>query len=529
MNRVDIYDTTLRDGTQAEDVSFSLEDKLKIARKLADLGIPYIEGGWPGANPKDSEFFQKAKEAGLAPGRLVAFGSTRRPSVKAHQDSNLIALIEAGTPTIAIVGKSWDLHVVEGLKTTLEENLAMVADSIAYLKSQGRRVFFDAEHFFDGFKGNPEYTRAVLRAAYAARADGVVLCDTNGGFLPFGIQEVIEAVQPEVQGRYFGIHTHNDSESAVANALMAVRLGASQVQGTINGFGERCGNANLCSLIPNLMLKMGIGCIPEENLPLLKETSELVFELANLSPNRHLPYVGESAFTHKGGLHASAVQKNAKTYEHIDPKLVGNVQRILVSELAGRSNILAKASQLGIALEGNGKVLDRVLTTIKRLEHEGYSFEVADGSLELLLKRTLNPNLPKFFRLLAFRVLDDKRKEDEAPFTEATVMLEMGGSIEHTAAIGNGPVNALDNALMKALRRAYPVLEPVRLLDYKVRVLTPDKGTAAKVRVLIEVGDGERSWTTVGVSENVIEASWRALTEAIELKLLRSSMPEQAC
>lgn len=522
-NLVEIYDTTLRDGTQAEDVSFSLEDKLKIARKLAELGIAYIEGGWPGANPKDSEFFKMAEESGVAQGRLVAFGSTRRPYSKAHQDANLKALLEAKTPTITIVGKSWDLHVTEGLKTTLEENLAMVADSIVFLKSQGRRVFFDAEHFFDGFKENPEYARAVLKAAYEAGADGVVLCDTNGGCLPFGIQEVLFDIKAELEGRYFGIHTHNDSECAVANALMAVRLGASQVQGTINGFGERCGNANLCSIIPNLTLKMGVACIPKQNLALLKQTSELVFELANLSPNRHLPYVGESAFTHKGGLHASAVQKNAKTYEHIDPKLVGNIQRILVSELAGRSNVLAKASQLGIAMEGNGHALDEVLKKIKALEHQGYSFEVADGSLELLLRRTLNPNLPKFFKLLAFRVLDDKRKEEAVPFSEATVMMEVNGKVEHTAAIGNGPVNALDNSLMKALRQAYPVLEPVRLLDYKVRVLTPDKGTAAKVRVLIELGDGEHSWTTVGVSENVIEASWQALTEAIELKLLRSN------
>jgi 2-isopropylmalate synthase len=521
--RVEIYDTTLRDGTQSEDISFSLEDNLKIARKLAKLGVAYIEGGWPGANPKDSEFFQRAKDHEIAPSVLAAFGSTRRPLTLAHQDSNLAALIEADTPAVTIVGKSWGLHIIEGLKTTLEENLSMVADSIAFLKSKERRVFFDAEHFFDGFTHNPDYARAVVRAAFKAGADGVVLCDTNGGFLPFGVQEVLQGIQEELKGRYFGIHTHNDSESAVANALVAVRLGASQVQGTINGFGERCGNASLCSLIPNLTLKMGIACIPKENLVLLKETSELVYELANLSPNRHLPYVGESAFTHKGGLHASAVQKNARTYEHVDPKLVGNVQRILVSELAGRSNVLAKAAQLGIALEGNGHVLDHVLKHIKLLEHQGYSFEVADGSLELVLRRALNPNLPVFFKLLAFRVLDDKRQEDNTPFSEATVMLEVSGKTEHTAAIGNGPVNALDNALMKALRKVYPVLEPVRLLDYKVRVLTPDKGTAAKVRVLIEVGDGERSWTTVGVSENVIEASWQALTEAIELKLLRSN------
>ena len=520
--RIDIYDTTLRDGSQAEDVSFSMEDKLKIAKKLSILGIHYIEGGWPGANPKDSEFFKKAVDLNLGKSTLAAFGSTRKADIEANADKNLNALVDAKTSVVTIVGKAWDFHVEKDLKTTLEENLAMIADSIAYLKSKGKKVFFDPEHFFDGFKHNPDYAKAILKKAYDSGVDVVALCDTNGGCLPFDMQDILSSIATMLNQYSWGIHTHNDSENAVANSLIAVSFGASQVQGTINGIGERCGNANLCSIIPNLMLKMNIPCIPVDKLRLLKEVSDYVFEIANFPPNKHLAFVGESAFAHKGGLHASAVSKDSITYEHIDPSLVGNTQRILVSDLSGRSNIAIKAKQLGINIETKGNLIAKVTKTIKDLEHDGYHFEVADGSLELLLRKAMNPSLPKFFNLIGFRVIDDKKKGDEHLYAEATVMLEVDGSIEHTAAVGNGPVNALDHALSKALKRFYPILEEVRLLDYKVRVLTPDRGTAAKVRVLIECGDGVNTWITVGVSENVIEASWKALIESIELKLLRN-------
>jgi len=520
MPRVVIYDTTLRDGAQHEGISLSLEDKFKIARKLDELGIYYIEGGWPGANPKDSEFFRRARsELRLRHAKLAAFGSTRRAGVAAENDPILNELVLAGTPVVAVVGKSWVLHVTEVLRTTREENLRMIRDSVAYLKRHGLEVVYDAEHFFDGFRADPEYALATLRAAAEGGADWLVLCDTNGGSLPSDVRAIVARVVQEFRTP-IGIHTHNDAELAVANTLVAVEAGATHVQGTINGYGERVGNANLCSVIPNLKLKLKIDCISDEQLAKLTEVSRFVAEVANVAHPSHLPYVGASAFAHKAGLHVNAVLKTAASFEHIPPALVGNRQRILVSELSGRSNILAKARQLGIDLSDNEAEARRLTEEIKRLEHQGFQFDAAEASFELLLRRSqLEYRAP--FELLHFLVVV-QRASDGALLAEATVKVRVGDQVMHTAAEGNGPVHALDSALRKALRGFYPEVGRVQLTDYKVRVLDGETGTAARVRVLIESTDGERTWTTVGSSTNIIEASWLALADSLEYFLVHS-------
>ena len=514
-----LYDTTLRDGTQAEDINFSVEDKVRIAQKLDELGIHYIEGGWPGSNPRDIQFFKEMKSVKLSSARLVAFGSTKRAGAKAKDDANIKALLKADTGVITIFGKSWDLHVKEALKITPEENLEIIYDSLAYLKERVEELFYDAEHFFDGYKANPEYALKTLKAAQEAGAECLILCDTNGGTLPDELVEIFRDVKHHINAP-IGIHAHNDSETAVANSILAVKEGAVQVHGTINGFGERCGNANLCSIIPNLKLKMGIDCISSEQLRRLRETARFVYELANLPHNKHQAYVGDSAFAHKGGVHVSAVLKKAETYEHIKPELVGNHQRILISDLSGRANIMYKAQEFGIDMKSKDPIVQNILKTLKELEHQGFQYEGAEASFELLIQKAMKAR-KRYFRLLGFRVIDEKKKEGEPPHAEATIKLEVDGKIEHTASEGNGPVNALDNALRKALEKFYPGLKDVELLDFKVRVLRAGEGTAAAVRVLVESGDGKEKWGTVGVSENVIEASWQALVDSLEYKLYK--------
>jgi len=514
-----LYDTTLRDGTQAEDINFSVEDKVRIAQKLDELGIHYIEGGWPGSNPRDIQFFKAIKSVRLNFSKIVAFGSTRKAGNKVHNDPNIKALLQADTPAITIFGKTWDMHVKEALRISLEENLELISDSVRYLKKNADEVFYDAEHFFDGYKAKPDYAIKTLRAAQDAKADCIVLCDTNGGTLPHEIVQIIKDVRRHIKTP-LGIHSHNDSETAVANSIIAVKEGISHVQGTINGFGERCGNANLCSIIPNLKLKMGIDCISSEQMKKLRETARFIYELANLTHNKHQPYVGDSAFAHKGGIHVSAVMKRPDTYEHIKPELVGNHQRVLVSDLSGRSNIIYKAEEFGIDINSKDPVVQKILAALKELEHQGFQYEGAEGSFELLMQKALKSR-KRYFRLLGFRVIDEKKKEDELPHSEATIKLEVDGKVEHTASEGNGPVNALDNALRKALEKFYPNLKEVRLIDFKVRVISAGKGTAASVRVLVESGDGKEKWGTVGVSENVIEASWQALVDSLEYKLYR--------
>ncbi|MBI2370875.1 MAG: citramalate synthase [Deltaproteobacteria bacterium] len=519
MAQVKLYDTTLRDGTQGEEIAFTVEDKLRIARKLDELGIHYIEGGWPGSNPKDLAFFREARKLHLKQSRIAAFGSTRRAKMSPEHDAIFRALVEAETEVITIFGKSGDLHVREALRITLEQNLEIVHDSVRYLKTKVNEVIYDAEHFFDGYRANPEYAMKTLQAAEAGGADCIVLCDTNGGSLPSQVRAIIEVVRQQVRTP-LGIHTHNDGECAVANSLVAVEAGAIHVQGTINGFGERCGNANLCSIIPNLKLKLGIDCVTDEQLARLREVSRFVYELANLHPSTHQPYVGDSAFAHKGGVHVSAVARRAETYEHIQPELVGNRQRILISDRSGVSNVVAKAQAFGLDLKGDDPVVREILEQLKELEHQGFQFEGAEASFELLMRKAMGRH-KKFFNLVGFRVIDEKRKEDEPALAEATIQVKVGGKVEHTAAVGNGPVHALDNALRKALEKFYPELKEVRLLDYKVRVLTPTRGTAAVVRVLIESGDKHENWGTVGVSENILHASSQALIDSIEYKLLK--------
>lgn len=514
---LEIYDTTLRDGAQAEDVSFSAEDKVRVAQKLDELGVHYIEGGWPGANPKDIEFFRIMKTTPLQHASVIAFGSTRKASNSVHKDQNLKALLAAETKTITLFGKTWSLHVTDALGISLAKNLELIGDSIAHLKSKGRRVFYDAEHFFDGYKTNPEYALNTIRKAVAAGAERVILCDTNGGAMPWEIRAICEVVRQEIKVP-LGIHAHNDCEMAVANSLVAIETGIVQVQGTINGIGERCGNANLCSIIPNLELKMRRPALGER-LSHLKDVSGFVTEIANLMPNKHQPYVGDSAFAHKGGVHIHAVLKNALTYEHVDPKRVGNRQRVLVSDYAGRSGLLDKIEAYGIKLSKDHAKVQELIDTLKERENEGYQFEGAEGSFELLMRKAMGTHKPAF-QLLGFRVIVEKKQEDGAPLSEATVMVKVGGVVEHTAAVGAGPVNALDHALRKSLEKFYPQLQEVKLLDYKVRVLAANKGTESKVRVLIESGDHKDKWGTVGVSENIIEATWQALADSIEYKLL---------
>jgi 2-isopropylmalate synthase len=526
MRKIQLYDTTLRDGCQAEDVSLTLGDKLRVAELLDELGIQVVEGGWPGSNPRDEEFFRAAKKLRLRHARIAAFGSTKRPGSRASEDRNLQLCVRAETPVITIVGKTWDLHVREDLRIALKANLEVIGDSITYLKRHADEVVFDAEHFFDGFAANPEYALACLAAAADAGADWLCLCDTRGGSLPATVGTAVTAARAALPKAALGIHCHNDGELAVANSLEAIVRGCTQVQGTVNGFGERCGNANLVSIIPALQLKHGIPCVTAAQLRKLAEVSRTVYELANLEPQKRQPYVGQSAFAHKGGLHVAAVQKRAETYEHIDPAIVGNAQRVLVSDLAGRSNLIAKAAEFGIDLSSDAPVVRTLLQELKELEAKGYAFEGAEGSFELLMRKALDGERAEFFHLIGFRVIDEKRHADEPPIAEATIQLQgPDGRIEHTAAQGNGPVHALDQALRKALSKFYPEVDEIRLHDYKVRVLGSSEGTAALVRVLIESGDDERRWTTVGVSHNVIEASWHALVDSVDYKLHRSRRP----
>lgn len=522
MRRIEIYDTTLRDGSQTEGIAFSVEDKIRITEKLDELGVHYIEGGWPGSNPKDLEYFKKAKKVKLQASKIVAFGSTHRPKYKVDDDAVFQSLLHADVGRITIFGKTWDFHVKEALKIPLQENLNIIYDSVSYLKKRAETVFFDAEHFFDGYRDNPKFAIKCLIAAEEAGADCIVLCDTNGGSLPGDIASILEAVKKVVQTP-LGIHAHNDSDCAVANSIVAVTSGASHVQGTVNGLGERCGNANLCSVIPNLQIKLGIQCIGPEKLKRLREVARFVNEIANLRHFKRQPFVGDSAFAHKAGIHVSAIQKRPQTYEHIRPELVGNSQRVLISDLAGRSNILRKAEEFGIRLDPDAPQIQDIVTTLKKLENEGFQFEAAEASFELLMKKALGLH-KRFFDLIGFRTIIEKRREGEEPISEATIMVKVGGHVEHTAATGKGPVNAIDNALRKGLEKFYPALKSVKLHDYKVRVLTAGKGTAAKVRVLIESGDEEERWGTVGVSENIIEASYQALVDSIEYKLLKENI-----
>ncbi len=521
-NKIEIYDTTLRDGTQAENFNLSLEDKIRIALKLDELGVDFIEGGWPGSNPKDQQFFSEIKNYSFKHGKIAAFGSTHMARNRAEDDPNLNALVASGAPAVTIFGKSWDIHVRDALRISLERNLEIIEDSLRYLKPRVEHLFYDAEHFFDGFKADGDYALTTLKRARDAGAECLILCDTNGGTMPTEIVEIIEQVRRHLgEETRLGIHCHNDSEMAVANSVLAVTAGVSQVQGTMNGFGERCGNANLCSIIPALVLKMGYECNAGKNLQKLTGTARYVYEIANLAPNKYQPYVGASAFAHKGGIHVSAVQRNPETYEHIRPELVGNVQRILVSDLSGKSNILAKARQFGLDLDSDDPLVMEIVSRLKELEAQGFQFEGAEASFELLMRRASGTQR-KYFDLLGFRVFDQKMKEDEPPQAEATVMVRVGGRIEHTAAVGNGPVNALDNAIRKALETFYPQLRDMSLVDYKVRVLPETPGTGAKVRVLIESKDERDKWGTVGVSHDIIEASWQALVDGICYKLLKS-------
>ncbi|MBI3911555.1 MAG: citramalate synthase, partial [Armatimonadetes bacterium] len=516
---VELYDTTLRDGSQAEGVNFSLADKLRIARKLDELGIHYIEGGWPGSNLKDAAFFQEAPALHLRRAKLAAFGCTRRPDRAPEDEPLLQTLLHSGTPVCTIFGKSWALHVTEVLRTTPEENLRMIRDSVAYLKAHGREVIYDAEHFFDGYKQDPGYALATLQAAQEGGADRVVLCDTNGGSLPWEVGDITARVRSLVR-LPLGIHTHNDCELAVANAIAAIQAGATHVQGTINGVGERTGNASLISIIAILNLKMGLECLRDEDLERLTEFSAFFDEVANLPPNERQPFVGRCAFAHKAGMHVDAIAKNPHTFEQIDPRRVGNTRRILVSELSGSSTVTLKGKEFGLDLSRRSPETRGILDRIMRLEHEGYVFEGAEASLELLMKRATG-HYRKLFDLIGFRVIVEKRGHDEEPITEATLKIAVDGQQMLTVAEGDGPVHALDGAMRKALEHFYPELQNVRLTDFKVRVVDAKEGTAAKVRVLVESADDRRSWSTIGVSTNIIEASWQALADSVEYALSR--------
>jgi 2-isopropylmalate synthase len=521
VRRIEVYDTTLRDGCQTEEIALTVDAKLAIAERLDAFGVDYVEGGWPGSNPRDAAFFGPAMRLGLRHAKIVAFGSTRRVNRRAEEDENLELILKAGTPVACIVAKFWDLHVREELRISREANLDVIRDSVAFLRERLDEVIVDAEHFFDGWKANPEFALDCLRAAAEAGATTVCLCDTRGGAMPAVIEAGVRAAAAAVDVP-LGIHCHDDGELAVANSIAAVEAGAVQVQGTVNGIGERCGNANLVSVVANLQLKLGYHCVEPEQLRGLTELSRFVDEVANREPRKQQAYVGQSAFAHKAGLHASAVRKHASTYEHVDPGLVGNHQRVLVSDQAGRSNLLHKAKEFGIPAEVIEPRLKELLAELKQLEHLGYQFEGADASFELLLQKAIQGQKIRHFELVGFRVMDEKRHEDEAPVAEATIMVKgPDGRVEHTAAQGNGPVNALDLALRKALSKFYPEIGDVRLVDYKVRVLDQGVGTESVVRVLIESADAGDHWTTVGVSHNVIEASWQALADAIDYKLYK--------
>jgi len=520
--RISIYDTTLRDGAQREGISLSLEDKLKIARTLDKMGIQFIEAGWPGANPKDVQLFWKLAEEPFKQAEIVAFCSTRRPHKIAAEDKMLQAILAAKTKWITIFGKSWDLHVSEGIETTLPENLAMIKDTIEYLISQGRKVIYDAEHWFDGYKNNPQYALSTLKTAIAAGAEWLVLCDTNGGSLPFEIAQILREVKQAIGDKIqIGIHTHNDCDLAVANAIAAVTEGATMVQGTINGYGERCGNANLCSLIPNLQLKMGYSCIEPERLTQLTTASRKISEIVNLAPDEHAAFVGKSAFAHKGGIHVSAVEKNPLTYEHIKPEAIGNHRRIIISEQSGTSNILSKARNFGIQLQKQDPETREILAKIKHLESLGYQFEAAEASIELLMRSMLGKR-QEMFQIKGFQVHCDRRLETEKDPISATATIKVSVKGEELLEVaeGNGPVSALDSALRKALGKFYPQIASFGLTDYKVRILDSNSGTSAKTRVLVESSNGRERWTTLGVSHNILEASYQAVVEAIEYGLL---------
>lgn len=523
MRKIEIYDTTLRDGAQSEDVNFSLDDKHDITCKLDQLGVDFIEAGWPGANPKDGMLFSMLREITLNHAKLFAFGSTCKPGKAPENDKMVQELINARPDGVTIFGKSWDSHITGqgGLGCSLEENLRIIRESVAYLKSYFAFVFFDAEHFFDGFKRNRDYAIAVLKAASEGGADRLVLCDTNGGSIPSDISASIALIRDSLKVP-LGIHCHNDGDLAVANTIAASQAGVDHVQGTINGIGERCGNANICSIIPNLSLKMNCTTIPSDNMRMLNEVSRFVSDIGNLSHNKHQPYVGESAFAHKAGIHVSAVINDPVTYEHIDPSLVGNQRRVLVSEQAGKSNILFKAREFNIDLAKDHTTANEIVKIIKDLENCGFQFEGADASLELLMKKAMGMYV-RSFKLKGFRVNTERRSDDADPMSEATIMIEVDGSTEHTAAMGNGPVNALDGALRKALQKFYPSIQDVKLLDYKVRVISSRSGTESVVRVLIESGDKKDHWNTVGVSSNIIEASWMALVDSMDYKLYKDS------
>jgi 2-isopropylmalate synthase len=532
--KIRIYDTTLRDGTQSESVAFSVEDKLRVARRLDELGVDYIEGGWPGSNDKDAEFFRRAKTIPFLHARLAAFGSTAHPRHQPADDPNLLALVDAGTPVVTIFGKSWDFHVTTALRITLAKNCDLIRSSVAFLKSQGREVVYDAEHFFDGFAANPEYALATIRAAAEGGADCVVLCDTNGGSLTPRIQEGVGLARSAVSVP-IGIHCHNDSELAVANSLAAVECGAVHVQGTFNGYGERCGNANLCSVMANLELKMGRQTIGRDRLPMLTGVSRFISQVANLPHRKELPYVGESAFAHKGGVHVSAVIKDHDTYEHIAPDAVGNARRVLVSELSGRSNLVYKAREMGMDIGQDDEPMRALLGRVKKLENEGYEFEAAEASLRLLMEAAAHGERD-FFEIENFRVVTDMHRSlvrdasgsAEEVTSEATVKIRVGDRVVHTVAEGDGPVHALDRALHNALQQFFESLRAVELTDYKVRVLEEEHGTGAKVRVMIQQTDGENNWTTLGVSENILEASYRALADGVRYKLLKDREAERS-
>ena len=517
-----LYDTTLRDGTQGEQINFTAEEKLRITRRLDDNGFHYIEGGWPGSNPKDMRFFELAKDADFKQARLTAFGSTRKPDSKPEDCPNLQALLAAATPTVTIFGKSWDLHVNEILQTPLPENIAMVRDSITFLKSMGKETIFDAEHFFDGYKNNSRYALQVIETAAAAGADMIVLCDTNGGTMPQEITEIIASVSDLIPPERLGIHAHNDCGLAVANSLAAVLCGVKMVQGTVNGFGERCGNANLITIISNLQLKMGKQCLTEAQLRQLSKLAHYVSDVANIPPVPYSPYVGRSAFAHKGGIHVSAVVKNASAYEHIKPELVGNRQRVLVSDLAGKSNIEYKAREMGIDLGADELTSRKIVAEIKRMEDDGYQFDAAEGSLSLLIKKATG-EFKDPFALESFQVINSKT--DEAPSQcHATVKITVGDEEELTAAEGNGPINALDHALRKALTKFYPQIAEMHLVDFKVRIIESSEGTGAKVRVLLDSRDDDDLWSTIGVSANIIDAGWHALVDSIQYKLSKDKL-----
>jgi len=517
---VALYDTTLRDGTQGEQIALSAEDKFRIAKKLDEFGIPYVEGGWPGSNPKDVRFFEMARSSHFKNTRIAAFSSTCRPGTAPEHDDNIQALIMTQMTTVTLFGKSWDLHATDILGVSLEENLRMIRDTVACLREKGKEVIYDAEHFFDGYRANRSYAMETLKAADEGGATAIVLCDTNGGRMPWEVADMVNAVAGRLKARV-GIHAHNDCGLALANSLAAVESGARMVQGTINGYGERCGNVDLISVIGNLQLKMGYSCVPEMKLRQLTELSRYVSEVANVPPNNQRPFVGKSAFAHKGGVHVSAIQKNPAAYEHMDPELVGNRRRVLVSDLAGKSNIAYKAREMEIKLGGNGYDSQKIVTEIKRLEDEGYQFDAAEGSLELLIKKVTG-QFREPFVLESFRVTTEKNRLGPSP-CQATIKISVGDEEEITAAEGDGPVNALDNALRKALTKFFPQIEEMGLVDFKVRVIDGSWGTGAKVRVQIESRDAREIWSTIGVSENIIEASWQALADSVQYKLSKET------